>query len=227
MKAPLQINIAKCSECGNGFIAEELRRRLRAINEKTSSGIFDKIRLIHDSSDLEYHEVSYDRRGFFKALKDLTFLHAAGLFENEAGEGCEQAYSAKKIPFKRDLLNRVVSVVPEKECKALLEAYYCSAVITECCNNCFSCVGMCPSGALKITTSESGPALAFSSSHCSGCGLCKEFCMNAALHIEKGFTGSAHFAFEVVKRMCTGSKIDDGNNAVRNRKSTGKGAAYA
>ncbi|MEW6116026.1 MAG: 4Fe-4S dicluster domain-containing protein [Nitrospirota bacterium] len=227
MKAPLQMNLTKCSECGNGFVAEVLQKRLQAVNEKTSLGIFDKIRLIDDASNLDYREVSFDRRGFFRALKDLTFLHAAGLFENETTEGSGQAYSAKKIPFKRDVLNRVVNVLPGKDSRELLKACYYSASINDSCNNCFACVGMCPSGALKITTSESGPALAFSSSHCSGCGLCELFCMNAALHLMRGFTGDNPSAFKMVKRISTETKIDAETHADRNRKGIGGGEAYA
>ncbi|MFZ5997215.1 MAG: hypothetical protein ACOYW7_06970 [Nitrospirota bacterium] len=226
MKAPLQINLTKCSGCGNGFIVEVLKRRLRAINEKTSLGIFDKIRLIDDASALEYHEVSYDRREFFRALKNITFLHAAGLFEHEAIREGGQAYSTKKVPFKRDLLNRVVNVLPEKDSQKLLKEYYYSALINDGCNNCFACVGMCPSGALKITTSESCPALAFSSSHCSGCGLCEQFCMSAALRLIRGFTGDNPFAFGMTTRISKGADAEAEGGTIRSRNNAVEGEVY-
>ncbi|MEW5746866.1 MAG: hypothetical protein AB1805_15655 [Nitrospirota bacterium] len=187
MKAPLQINLTGCAACGNGFIRAALKGRLQAVRERTSLVLMDKIVLVGDAALLEYREVSYDRRGFFRALRDLTFVHAAGLFEEEAAGGSEQAYSAKAVPLKREMLNRAVGVLPEEHAREVLNAYYYSVLIGDSCTKCFACVGMCPTGALRSASGRPGPALIFTSALCSGCGLCEAFCSCGALHVARGF----------------------------------------
>jgi Fe-S-cluster-containing hydrogenase component 2 len=41
---------------------------------------------------------------------------------------------------------------------------------------------MCPTGAL----SKSNDKLRFDTLSCTGCGLCEEFCMEGAIHIQNG-----------------------------------------
>lgn len=180
----LQINLTGCADCRNGFIVDNLKERMKSIGEKTSLDVFEKISLVEDGSELCYQDISLDRRGFFKAIKNLTFLQAANLFENITPDDNTKSYSAKKIPVRRDLLNRTLRLLPEWNYTQVLDAYYYNLRIDEGCNNCFACVGMCPTGALKVNASE----LFFSSALCAGCGLCMEFCMMGSIHIEKSFS---------------------------------------
>lgn len=190
----LQINLAGCSDCRNGFIVSTIRKRIESVAEKTSLDVHGKINLAEDMSDLKYQDISYDRRGFFSAIKNLTFLQASGFFENDDEVMAPQSYSAKKIPIKRDLLNRVISYRKGNN-TALLENYYYTVYINEDCNNCFACVGMCPTGALKIETAGDNRGLSFNTSLCNGCGLCESFCMNNAILTERGFRGHNPFEF--------------------------------
>jgi len=191
----LQINLAGCSDCRNVFIVDILKKRIKAIAEKASINITDKITLVENLSELQYQDISYDRREFFRALRNRTFLHAAELFENNTPDYMMGGYSEKKLPFRRELLNEVFKSFPDEYRSSLLASYYYSAYFNENCNNCFACVGMCPTGALKISVEESGPELTFNSSLCSGCGLCEGFCMNNAILIKHGFRGHNPFEF--------------------------------
>ena len=58
--------------------------------------ISDKIKIIKNKAGLKFNDVSYNRRGFFKALKNVTFTQAAGLFGDEDNGEELRAYSAKK-----------------------------------------------------------------------------------------------------------------------------------
>ncbi|BCB96202.1 hypothetical protein JZK55_11240 [Dissulfurispira thermophila] len=199
LEEKLQVNLTGCADCRNGFIADNLKKRMESIAEKTSLNIFEKISLVKDRSELCYQDILLDRRGFFKAIKNLTFLQAVNLLESSATADNTRSYSTKRVTVRRDLLNRVIGNLPEWNYTGVIDAYYYNLRIDEGCDNCFACVGMCPTGALKIGTKEAGPELTFNSSLCSGCGLCEGFCMNNAILIERGFRGHNPFEFSSVK----------------------------
>lgn len=204
MNNQLQIDLSGCESCRNSFIVAVFEQRIADVEVKTSLIISDKIKIVKNKTDLKFDDVSYDRRNFFKALKNVTFIQAAGLFGNEDKGEELRAYSAKKLPFKKELLNRALSVLPEETKKALLKNYYYTVNGTETCNNCFACIGMCPTGALKIKDKGDDRELFFSASLCNGCGLCRDFCINSALRIEKGFSGGSPFEFLSVKKEVLG-----------------------
>jgi ferredoxin len=189
----LQIDLSECTDCRNSFIIDTLDKRVTNVDAKTSIGAVDKIRLIKNKSDLDFQEVSYDRRGFFKTLKDFTRMQTAGLFGDEDHSEARQAYSAKLLPFKRELLNKALEISPEKTRKALLKNYYYTADVADTCNHCFACVGMCPTGAFKMETKGDDRELFFSAALCYGCGLCESFCMSSSVAIKKGFSGDNPF----------------------------------
>ncbi len=200
MARPLQIDMTECDKCKNGFTAGILQDRIASIENKTSINISDKIKLIKDKDRLRFHDISYDRRGFFRAIKDLTFIQATGLFDNENEIEQTQSYSAKKLPLKRELLNRAIKMLPNKNKIELLTSYYYDVTVKETCNNCFACIGMCPTGALKIENNYNDRELVFNTSLCNGCGLCMNFCMTSSVSIENGFQGDDPFEFKNVKK---------------------------
>lgn len=200
IEGALQIDLTGCEDCGNGFIVDVLKKRIKSVETKTSIMISDRIKLVNEKAVLKYQEIGYDRRGFFKAIKNMTFKHAAGLFDKDDSEEYLQSYSSKKLPLKRELLNRIIKFLPEEEYKTLLKKYFYLASITEDCTNCFACIGMCPTGALKIEGNEDRRDLFFSSSLCNGCGLCESFCVEKAVRIEKEFSDKNPFKFNNTKR---------------------------
>jgi ferredoxin len=200
MNNHLQIDLLGCADCRNSFIIAVLEKRIRDVEAKTSIGAVDKVRLIKNKTDLDFQEVSDDRRSFFKALKNFTLMQAAGLFGDEDNGEEMRAYSAKKLPFKRELLNGTLKVLPEETRKALLKNYYYTVDATDTCNNCFACIGMCPTGALKIESKCDDRELFFSTSLCNGCGLCESFCMSSSVAIERGFSGDNPFEFISAKK---------------------------
>jgi len=184
----LQIDLTGCATCKNVSIVDVLQKRIADIETKTSLNISYRIKLVRDISKLDFQDVSYDRRGFFKAIKNLTLIHADGLFDNENNIEHTQSYSSKKLPFKRELLNRAINILPDELRKELLKNYYYDVNVTDTCNNCFACIGMCPTGALKIEDKDNGKHLFPISSLCNGCGLCRDFCITRSINIEKGIS---------------------------------------
>jgi ferredoxin len=200
MNNHFQIDLSGCADCRNSFIIAILEKRIHDVEEKTAIGAVDKVRLIKNKTDLDFQEISYDRRGFFKTLKDFTRMQTAELFGGEDHGEEMRAYSAKILPFKRELLNRALEISPEETRKALLKNYYYTVDATDACNNCFACIGMCPTGALKIESKGDDRELFFSTSLCNGCGLCEGFCMSSSVAIKKGFSGDNPFEFIRAKK---------------------------
>lgn len=214
LQAPLQLNLTGCKSCRNSFIVDALKKRLAAVKAKLSSteadacGCANKIMLIEDKSHLRYQPVPYDRRGFFGALKKLTMERAADVIDNAADQKQAPSYGDKILPFKRRLLNIVITVLIEnnnsssREGKVLfrgiLKNYYHNLLFDDNCDKCFACVGMCPTGALKSSQVSSDeyvedappPKLLFDATLCSGCGLCSDFCSKGSISIKQGFQHS-------------------------------------
>lgn len=200
MRSPLRINLSGCADCRNGFIIDVLEKRIHDVEEKTALEAAERIRLIKNRSDLDFQERSYDRRGFFKVAKNFAFLKTAGLFGDEDHGKERQAYSEKTMPLKRELLNKALERSPEETREALLKNYYYTVDAADTCNNCFACIGMCPTGALKIEGSRDDRELFFNTSLCNGCGLCEGFCMSGAVALKKGFSGDNPFEFIRTKK---------------------------
>lgn len=207
MQDPVQIDMTGCQDCRNSFIAAAVEKRISDLEEKTALKIADRVIIVKNSADLDFREVSYDRRGFFKALKNRTLTQAAGLFDKDLPDEATRSYSFKKLPLKRDLLNRALKALPDDGPKALLKNYYYEVRVTDACDNCFACIGMCPTGAMKIDRKGPDPKLMFNSSLCSGCGLCEGFCMNNAICIGKGFSGRYPFEFLTVQPQAAPSTL--------------------
>jgi ferredoxin len=208
LQNPLQMNLTGCNGCSNGFIIDVLRERLRSVARKTSMNVFEKLRIVENKAHVNYEDISCDRRGFFKALKNRTVQKALGLLDNTKTEENTLSYSDKALPYRRELLNHSFPVLPQDKKKGVLEHYYYDIKVDETCNNCFACVGMCPTGALKGTEEEPDTVLFFNSSLCTGCGLCESFCMKDAIHLKKGFSGVLPFRFNSTQGVS--SRVDRG-----------------
>lgn len=192
----VHINMTECGGCDNAFAAEKVIERAGRLEGESSFNISEKIVFIKEKKNLNYRDIAYGRRGFFGAVKNMVFLKAAEIFEDNGADIASQSYSAKKIPLKRDLLNRVY-VYLNGEDSRLMKGYFYTVSSNEGCNNCFACVGLCPTGALKVSRGDASPTsrLSFNASLCNGCGLCRDFCFNGALRVEKGFSGKNPFEF--------------------------------
>ena len=85
----------------------------------------------------------------------------------------------------------------DEEERKNLEPFFYTVQADEQCNLCPVCSGMCPTGALKRVKENGEKHLVFKSSHCSGCGLCRDFCKKQALSVSKGFAGDTKEALQI------------------------------
>ena len=190
---PLYLNLTACGRCSNSFIVETIKERIQGAQRKTSLDVGKRILLAEKQAELTFEDVSLDRRGFFQALKNMTFTQAAGLLDENKAE-ITRSYSTKRISLKRDMLNTVIKKLSGgKAATAIFSNYAFTVKAGPSCNNCFACIGMCPTGALKIRKDAEGAGLLFNSSLCNGCGLCRDFCRVGAVSVSPGFSGNDFF----------------------------------
>jgi ferredoxin len=203
---PLSLNLTACGGCGNSFIVDTLKERIESARTKTSLDVGNSILLAEKKADLVFEDVALDRRGFFQALKTMTFTQVAGLLDKNDAE-IPASYTAKRLPLKRDILNTVLRKVARGNAVAdILHNYAFTVKAGPSCNHCFACIGMCPTGALKIKKDTEGAGLLFNSSLCNGCALCRDFCPAQAVSVSPGFFGSNFFEHDV----CNGSSLFKG-----------------
>lgn len=198
---PVFLNLTRCSGCKNSFIVDTLKKRISAIKKNSGVDVSDKVLPVEHESDLQFEDISYDRRGFFSAMKNLTFLRATALFAKEDRE-ITKSYSQKKIPIKQDIFNTIIKTIKDEDIRArLLHEYAFTITAGDSCDNCFACVGMCSTGALKIKSDDSGLGLLFNSSMCNGCGLCRDFCINEAVVLSQGYYNDKFFEYEICGKI--------------------------
>ncbi|OGW41316.1 MAG: hypothetical protein A2010_12940 [Nitrospirae bacterium GWD2_57_9] len=197
LETPLYLNLTACPQCENSFVVEKLKERIEKARAKASLDVLAKIVLVEKKGDLVFEDISYDRRRFFQALKTMTSAQVAAFLDENTAQ-TNTPYSAKKLPLKRELLNKLIKRMPSGNgVIGILENYAFTIKAGSSCTNCFACVGMCPTGALKIKKDTEGIGLLFNSSLCTGCALCRDFCRMEAVTVAKGFRGTDYFEYEI------------------------------
>jgi ferredoxin len=198
----LQLNMTGCNACGNAFIVDIVREKYRRVDAESPIVVSERVKIVTDSGTLNYQDAAYDRRGFFNVLRKATCRQIAGLIEGDDIAMPMRSYSEKRLPLKRRLLNSVLVSLNGKGVELLKSRYYTITTGADC-DNCFACVGICPSGALKVDGCDIDeiPCLSFKAALCNGCGLCRDVCFSNSLSIGNGFTGSNPFDFIPVPRQ--------------------------
>lgn len=197
LDSPVQLNLTSCAKCANSFIVETLKERIADIREAAGIDIPERIVMVEDISDLRFQALSYGRRDFFCVIRNLTFQQARALFDN-VEKLHAQSYSHKRLPSKRNILNTIIKQAADRNtAEGLLREYAYSIQTRGSCDNCFSCIGLCPTGALKSRRDESGTCVLFNASLCIGCGLCRDFCLNDSITLMRGYSGDNYFGYDI------------------------------
>jgi len=182
LSGALTLNQTACSGCPNNAVISRLQNLLHTMTE---AGLFDggcRIVMAASAEELRYCDESVGRRSFFKAFGKSMFQNAAVILSTriEPPE-LRTEYGGKRLPVRRELLNRSRKSF-NQELAVRVGAHFDFAIsFTDSCTSCHGCVAICPTGALKA--GEAGMPPAFDPQLCTGCGLCREFCLDGALQI--------------------------------------------
>jgi len=178
----LTLNLSACADCPNSAMTAQLRQRLD--NLSTAGLTADGCRLVSAESaqDCRYCGESIDRRSFFKSFRN-SLIKSADIILSTPGEKTERQskYAVKRLPLRRELLNRVRNKLSIELAGRLHNQFDSCLTFADCCTKCHGCVAICPTGAIYANDSESPPA--FDQLLCTGCGLCHEFCLEGAVRI--------------------------------------------
>ncbi len=178
----LTLNLSLCSDCRNHSIIGQLRQRLDALSKASLSSSDCSIEISESAQDMNYQDESVDRRSFFKSFRKSLFTSASVILSthNEQTER-RTNYAEKRVPIRRELLNRTRNKLSPELAVQLRKHFDTCVLFTNRCTKCQGCVAICPTGALNTLTNEEIPA--FDQLQCTGCELCREFCLDGAVQI--------------------------------------------
>lgn len=176
----LTLNLSACGDCLNNVMVFHLRRRCADLSE---GGLFEggcRLVIAESAQDVPFHDESVDRRGFFKTLRSSLFQGAALILSagNEQPE-CRTEYAGKRLPVRRDLLNRTAARLSPETVRLVHDRFSRQTYVSDRCTACQGCVAICPAGALLTDSPDGRPR--FDPQRCSGCNLCGEFCLDGAI----------------------------------------------
>ncbi|QOX78307.1 4Fe-4S binding protein [Trichlorobacter lovleyi] len=181
LSGTLTLNLAHCNDCPNNSMLAVLKERLQRI---TASGLTTggcELVTATAQTELQYQPESVDRRSFFRSFRNSLFQAAAEVVQSNARPvERNSSYGDKRLPQRRELLNRTRRSLPE-EIQAAAQQFDHNLSFNTACSACQGCAAICPTGALVITDQEEHPA--FLQERCTGCGLCVEFCLDQAISL--------------------------------------------
>jgi len=182
LSGTLTLNLIHCDDCPNSAILPLLKERLqRMTTSGLTAGGCNLVTATYQE-ELQYQPEGVDRRNFFTSFRNSLFKAAAEVMQtSEKPAGRCSSYGDKRLPKRRELLNRTRSSLPEELQAAAAKQFDHSIRFNTACSACQGCVAICPTGALVSNEQEDHPA--FVQERCTGCGLCVEFCLDQAISL--------------------------------------------
>jgi len=184
--APITVDLSLCRNCDRGEVAgrvEEMVQKVARIFPAETAG--GRLTVCWRQSALP--SPAQERRAFFRSLRDMAVSGSRSLLAAEQ-QGREPAFSRKQVPEPRLLLQDALTNASAAMAALIAEHYFYTLYVVAACNLCGACAGVCPSGALRVSRSETGRTLDFLPKNCTGCGACREICRQTAMHLAKGAT---------------------------------------
>lgn len=179
----LTLNLSVCTDCPNSAIISPLRRRLTALSLSGLLKNGGRIVIAETVEQIDYRDESVNRRSFFTSFRNSLFKSASAILStNDEPAERRTEYALKRLPARRELLNRTVARLANEVKIPLLGRYEHQISFSGSCSACQGCVAICPSGALSTDTPTDHPQ--FDPQCCTGCRLCIEFCLEDALELK-------------------------------------------
>lgn len=178
----LTLNISRCSDCPNNSMLPQLQTRLAELSGPASGAGGCRITAVDTADAVRHREETVDRRSFFKSFRTSLFQTAAVVMSAGAQETERRSdYNAKRLPARRELLQRILDTAGPAGRKTLEDRYFGNISFTPACTACQACAAICPTGALEKNREDLDSPPVFKPAACTACGLCVEFCMDRAI----------------------------------------------
>lgn len=182
----VQLDASACSVCPAGTVLPILQARLEKTAGDTGLPLGSRIRLVLDTKNLEFRRESMDRRGFFRSFRKLAIQGAGKVLASPSPQQNALSYMEKRLPARRKVLSIGLASLSAEAAGRAGEAFSYSVTFGESCERCLGCAKVCPTGALheSCTSGSIAAVPRFDTGMCTGCGLCAEFCLPGAVHVE-------------------------------------------
>lgn len=178
----IQLDITTCSGCSNLGAVNLLRERLADLEGKTGMALVGKIRLVEKTTESAFRREAIGRRGFFKALTGSLLKETSALLQpTKAPIQNKVSYTEKQLSQRSWILEKALAGLSSEEQQGITQLFKCEIERSDDCDGCAACSKVCPTGAMAETTNADVGTVAHDPLHCTGCGLCIEFCLNEAL----------------------------------------------
>lgn len=179
LSSPLTLLLSSCPGCPNNSMVPLLQERVSLADEQQEGC---RIITAEAGTNVTLQHEQLDRRSFFSSFRSALFQTAAVVM-NSATEPVEptSSYGDKRLPQRRELLNQTIATLSAERQEQVSRPFTHRISFTENCTTCQGCVAICPTGALKTTDRSQHPV--FRQDHCTGCGLCVEFCLDQAISL--------------------------------------------
>lgn len=177
----ITFQLGGCTECCNEDISKAFRLACKQLVEELED-LHPSIVIINEKQEqLIPHEM--DRRSYFIKLKELAVGISKYTFSCTPDNLGDDLKKSRRIPFKTELIRKIVAKLDGDSQTKIVHLFSRTISLTEECNCCPLCKGICPTGAIKIEDSGHGKRFKFQMLDCSGCGLCVEFCKKNAISL--------------------------------------------
>lgn len=182
--ARITVDLSPCQNCEKKAVSrtvEESARRIAQIfpAEMTTERLtVRRKQTVGRSSDQE-------RRAFFRSLCDVALVVSRNIL-TAPPQDQEKSFSRKNVPAQLLLLHYALDNSSAHMAALIAKNFFHTMHVAPSCNLCGACVGVCPSGALHISGSETNKALMFHPRNCTGCEACSEICGQASMHLVRG-----------------------------------------
>jgi ferredoxin len=127
--------------------------------------------------------ISRSRRAYLRDLQTSLRSCPASAVTMAALTDQPPSPSGKRIPEKIAVIQQLLTNRDNETTQKLKSAWLPRLSINTACSRCPRCAGICPTGALKRTSTGADKQLLFKASLCSACRLCVEFCKESALNL--------------------------------------------
>lgn len=178
--AQIHLDAHCCSDCPARSMLEHLASRLHETARKTGLPVHRRIQLVTSEQDVGFHEEGLDRRSFFTSLRSIAFQGVATALAPASRDNPGTSYRDKTLPERRALLFTALNSLSTAEANAVRDAFSFTVTFSDTCDGCLGCVRVCPTSAI-CETDDARPL--FDPSRCTGCGLCREFCLEGAVNL--------------------------------------------
>lgn len=185
------IDISRCTKCANSYCLEILHQNMQNLIGRMRGKGEVRLSYLSEKEPVAVSGEKTEKRKFLRFVRKTIINIGKEAVSFQLPDSGETKDPHRKDRIKNSAaLHLALCTMPEKRIyeRDVLLSYFFSVIANEQCDCCPSCTGMCPTGALKRKKMNGDKFLTYTSSDCSGCGLCVDFCKKSALTLKSGFS---------------------------------------